>query len=80
MSRSEERAALMANARRMRAEIEQMFIDAAHWNRSVRKPDEDPVDPDPYGEMRALAAALDEHLTNDPGFGPIAPLKFERRH
>jgi hypothetical protein len=45
-----------------RLEIDQYFRDAAHWNDSVRKPHEAPIDPDPVGEMAHLAEALDRYL------------------
>ena len=43
----------------LRQEIAQIFIDAAHWNECVRKPDEQPIDPDPDGELRRIAAGYD---------------------
>lgn len=66
--------------RAVRQEVEQIFTDAAAWNEYVREPDEPEIDPDPFGDLRRLGAALDELLANDPGIGPIAPLRFERSH
>lgn len=45
-----ERARLLRQARRIKKDTEQIFIDAAHWNEHVRRPDEPPIDPDPFGE------------------------------
>ena len=73
-----QRAGIIARARRLRVEIEQNFTDGASWNENARKPGEAPIDPDPHGEMRRLANALDEMLANDTGEGPIAPLNFTR--
>jgi hypothetical protein len=36
---------------RIQLEIEQQFIDANSWNRNVRKKGEQPIDPDPDGEL-----------------------------
>lgn len=53
----------------IRAEIIQLFLDADHWNRSVRKPNEAEIDPDPNGEPKAilkeLNKMLDEHNRAD---------------
>lgn len=73
-----ERRRIINNARKLRANIEQIFIDCASWNDNARKPDDAPIDPDPFGEMRRMADQLDDFLANDPGHGPIAPLKFQR--
>lgn len=48
-----------------RQDIAQMFIDAEHWNTQVRKPDEEPIDPDPDGLLREIAAHYDRLLKND---------------
>ena len=55
-----QRGMLMANGRRMRADIEQIFRDVDHWNRT--HPDEDPIDPDPDGTLRQLADEIDALL------------------
>ena len=75
-----QRAAIIDNLLYLRREVEQGFLDVAHWNDHVRKPDEARVDPDPYGDMTRLLAAIDEILEHDPGHGPIAILKWERAH
>ena len=68
------RASLINKARRLRAEIEQIFSDTGYWNANVRKPHEAPIDPDPDGTMRKLADRLDRMLSSDKGVGPIAPI------
>ncbi len=77
-----ERARIIRRFKRLRAEIRQQFIDAESWNdhSEARKNGAAPVDPDPFGEMKRLVAALDELLANDPGEGPIAKLNFTRSH
>lgn len=52
---------LLARAQRIRAEINQIFLDAEHWNRL--HPHETPIDPDPDGGLRRTLAALP---TGDP--------------
>lgn len=51
---------LLANARAVRAEIEDIFLTCAHWNRI--NPDEEPIDCDPDGGLRRLADLLDAQL------------------
>ena len=58
-----ERARIIAEARRIRAEIEQLFTDAVSWNDNVRRPGELPIDPDdPVGQLRHIADGLDRML------------------
>jgi hypothetical protein len=57
-----ERAAILTRARTARAEIAQLFIDAAAWNDLGRTPLEPPLDPDPDGSLRRMAANLDRLL------------------
>jgi len=52
---------MIDEAKRVQKEINQIFIDVAHWNRAVRKPDELPIDADPDGEM---AVCLEELVNN----------------
>jgi hypothetical protein len=73
-----ERRRIIGQFHRLRAEIDQIFVDCAYWNDNVRKPTEEPINPDPFGELRRLVTALDELLANDTGHGPIAPLNFTR--
>jgi len=75
-----QRAAILEHLRDMRREVEQIFTDAASWNENARAPGEPAVDPDPCGDMRRLLASIDDILTNDPGHGPIALLKWQRAH
>ncbi|MGE0363026.1 MAG: hypothetical protein AB7R67_20095 [Vicinamibacterales bacterium] len=67
-----ERHEILAEARRIRAEIEQIFIDAEHWNRI--HPSEEPIHPDPDGRLRRLAKGIDQMLASDPGRGPLAEI------
>lgn len=60
-----QRGILVENMRHMRGEIEKIFIDAAHWSRL--HPDEEPIDPDPDGELRRIADALDVALAKEVG-------------
>lgn len=45
-------SAIIRDAERAIANVDQIYIDAAHWNRL--HPDEQPIDPDPDGEMAAV--------------------------
>jgi hypothetical protein len=56
------RASLTQRARDLRAEIEQMFTDAASWNDNARPPGVAPLNPDPDGQMRRIADELDRWL------------------
>jgi hypothetical protein len=71
------RARIIHRLRETRAEVEQIFIDTDHWNQCVRKPNEQPIDPDPDGEMRRLSDAIARVLAADPGYGPIASLDWK---
>ena len=57
------RAMLVNAARRIRANIEQVFSTAAHWNRS--HPEEQPIDVDPDGEMRRITDEIDTFLLRE---------------
>ncbi len=59
------RARLVENMRAARQDIAQMFIDVDHWNRCVRKPGEAEIDPDPNGDLKAIAAYYDRVLKNE---------------
>lgn len=63
--RNNGRDRLLARGMRLRLEIEQTFIDTAHWNDQVRRPDEDPIDPDPDGQLRKLAETLDRQFAQE---------------
>lgn len=69
-----DRARIIAHARRLRSDIEQIFTDCEHWNTLVRAPNEAPLDPDPDGTLRHLANGLDRQLAEDVGSGPIPPI------
>lgn len=45
------RADLIAQASHNLAEIDQIFLDVAHWNAHVRQAHEPPIDPDPDGQL-----------------------------
>lgn len=50
-SRTITRQTLIKDAVRQMLEIEDLFNTADYWNRNVRKADEDPINPDPDGEL-----------------------------
>lgn len=49
-------------ALRIRDEIAHIFVDADHWNRSVRRSGEDPIDPDPDGALMRYLSGLSHML------------------
>lgn len=49
---------LLKRRARLAHEIEQIFIDAEHWNDHVRKSSEAPIDPDPDGALKRLLENL----------------------
>ena len=57
------REELVAEIRRQRQEIEQIFIDFEYYN-SIH-PSMVPIDPDPYGELRRYADAFDRCLEKE---------------
>lgn len=59
---SKSRKEIVDEARRIRKEISQIFIDVAHWNNNVRTAFEQPVDPDPDGQLARIAASIDRTL------------------
>lgn len=59
---AEERAKLVARVIDLRSECRQIFTDAEHWNEHVRKPEEEPVDPDPDGTLVLLIEKLDAQV------------------
>lgn len=75
-----ERSRIINSMKRLRRSVQIDLDTVAYWNAHVRKPDEEPIEPDPFGEMRRLLACLDRVIDNDPGHGPIAALGFERSH
>lgn len=65
---------IIRRIKRQRREIEQYFTDVASWNENARKPDEEPIDPDPTGSMRRLAVALDEAIAMDEAKGGVGSI------
>lgn len=57
------RQRLTERAMKLRADIEQIFIDCASWNDNARKPGEALIDPDPDGKLRRMADGLDRMLS-----------------
>lgn len=56
---AERRQQIIDLGRLIRAEIQQIFVDAAHWNEHVRQPHEEPVDPDPDGRLQRCLDYID---------------------
>jgi len=56
----QERAAILARARKLRADVQQAFDDAAQWNHI--HPQEQPIDPDPDGQLARIRDGLDRML------------------
>lgn len=65
---AKKRAQLIRNFRKFRAEVEQIFKDAASWNdnSTARKNGAPPIDVDPDGALRRILAGLDKCLGNEP--------------
>jgi hypothetical protein len=59
------RSELLAQARRIRREIKQIFSDAEYWNMNTRKPHEEVINPDPNGQLKRIANNLDAMLKNE---------------
>jgi hypothetical protein len=55
-----EREVIVNRAKKLRAEIEQTFLDADHWNRTHA--DQPPIEADPDGQLRQIASGLDSFL------------------
>lgn len=62
---SKTRSEIVAEAKRIREEIADIFAVAEHWNTCVRKPDEDVIDPDPEGQLARMAKGLDAMLARE---------------
>ena len=60
-----ERSSIIARAVAMRAEIQQLFDDAAHWNRVHAPWKGKPIDPDPDGQLRRIADGIDRMLARE---------------
>ena len=65
MIAKQERLALVNRARALRLELDQHFADLAHWNDTIRRPDEAPLHPDPDGHLRLMARTLDRWLQQE---------------
>lgn len=56
---------VIERAKRLRVEIGEIFRDAEHWNKNVRVLGEQPIDPDPDGQLRAIIKGIDAMLRNE---------------
>lgn len=56
----ERREVFLKRKLHLRREIQSIFDDAYHWNLAHMY--EDPIDPDPDGELRLLAQELDRSI------------------
>ena len=52
MARQVTLASIIKDAERSIENVDELFADTAHWNRL--HPEEEPIDPDPDGEMAAV--------------------------
>lgn len=71
----EHRQRVIRNFRRVRANMQQLFVDVEHWNRT--HPHETPIDADPDGQMRRFITSIDYMLECErvaKGVGPIEPV------
>lgn len=55
-----ERTRLIQRAIRKRDELKAYFATVEHWNTSVRKPNEEAIDPDPDGQMQRILTYYNE--------------------
>ena len=71
------RAQMLDHARSLRAEIDQIFTDAAVWNdfSDARRVGYAPINPDPDGQLRRIADGIDRILANDAGRMPLVEIK-----
>lgn len=60
-----ERKKIVLRAEALRKSIKQYFEDTDHWNTSVRRSDEEPIDPDPDGKLKAMLKSLDDGLRRE---------------
>jgi len=65
-------------AQKLKAEIDQIFMDAAHWNECVRKASEVVIDPDPGGDLDCARKSLERFIA-DVTHGVGALRKMKRR-
>lgn len=64
------RSGLIARAKHMKREIELDLNTVAHWNEHVRKPDEEPIDPDPDGTYAMCLAYVNGILNGEVYLAP----------
>jgi hypothetical protein len=57
------RQAIIKKARNIRKEIAQIFLDAEHWNGT--HPNEEPINPDPDGQLKRMTQGLDATLEGE---------------
>jgi hypothetical protein len=57
------RQQLIDEAKRLSAELGQIFLDVEHWNRI--HPEETPIDPDPEGELGRMKKSLDRGIERE---------------
>ena len=57
------RAQIVAKAALLCNEINQIFLDADHWNNI--HPDEEPINPDPDGKLKRMLRALEYMLRRE---------------
>jgi len=60
-----ERGKIILRAEALRESIKQYFRDIEHWNTSVRRSDEELIDPDPDGKLKAMLKSLDDGLRRE---------------
>jgi hypothetical protein len=56
------RKRILSEMKRIRKEIEQIFVDAESWNENARPDGEPRIDPDPTGQLEQLVKAIDRTL------------------
>jgi hypothetical protein len=64
------RTIIIGRARQLRAEIDQIFVDAEYWN--SEHPNDQPIDPDPDGRLRSIADGIDAMLAKEQERKPHA--------
>lgn len=57
------RLEIINEVKRVRSECAQIITDAEHWNST--HPSEEPIDPDPDGELHRIIAGCDATLANE---------------
>ena len=60
-----DKAYILTEAKRILAEIKQIFLDVEHWNNT--HPDEKPIDPDPDGFLHHMAEIIEGVLKRNDG-------------